>query len=196
MKTHIGVLGSLQQACIWFAGAVLILCAGAFAQQRHDPLTSIEVDQMRDSAPEPGRRIDLLLGFARARLLGAEKLSVNANSGRQEISKAEELLGDFALLIDELDDNLEMYSKRGEDLRTPLRRVLDAETGFQRELKDLADQIAKAQTHGSTAVGLTAALEDATDSLQSSSESAGSMLAAEERKRGAAKNEKKSGPRK
>ena len=193
MKTCFDVLRNPQPASSWLAGVVLLLCIGAFAQLRHDPLTSIEVDQMRDSAPDPGRRIDLLLGFARARLLGAEKLRVNANSGQHDIAKAEELLGDFALLIDELDDNLEMYSKRGEDLRTPLRHVLDAEAGFQTELKDLANQVVPAQTRGPAAVGLTAALEDAKDSLQSSSESAGAMLAAEERKRGEVRGGKKSG---
>ena len=149
------------------------ICAGAFAQSRHDPLTGIEVERMRDSAADSGRRIDLLLGFARARLLGAGQLRVKADSGQHEIAKAEELLGDFALLIDELDDNLEMYSKRGEDLRAPLRRVLEAEEGFQRELKGLADRIAQAQTQGATAAAMTAALEDAGDSLRSSSESAG-----------------------
>ena len=176
----------------WIPVLLVLLCAGASAQLHHDPLTSIEVEQMRDSAAEPGRRIDLMLGFARVRLLGAEKLRITANSGQQEVAKAEELLGDFALLIDELDDNLEMYNQRGEDLRTPLHRVLDAEAGFQRELKGLADQVAQEQTKGPIAVGLTAALEDAADSLQSSSESAGAMLAAAERKRG----EKKSGARK
>ena len=161
---------------------LLLLCAGASAQLKHDPLSSIEVDRMRDSAQDPGKRIELLLGFARVRLLGVEKLRVNANSGRHDIAKAEELLGDFALLLDELDDNLEMYNKRGEDLRTPLRHVLDAEADFQRELKGLADGIAQVQPQGPATVGLAAALEDAKDSLQSSTESAGAMLAAEERK--------------
>ncbi len=176
---------------------LLVVCACASAQLHHDPLTSIEVDQMRDTAQDPERRIDLLLGFARTRLLGVAGLHIDTKSGRPGLAKAEELLGDFALIIDELDDNLDMYDTRGEDLRTSLRHVLDAESGLQQQLKGLADQLAQVQaqgSQGSTAVGLTAALADATDSLQSSNESAGSMLAAQERKRGEAGSEKKSGP--
>lgn len=173
---------------------LLVVCACASAQLHHDPLTSIEVDQMRDTAQDPERRIDLLLGFAHARLLGVAGLHIDKKSGRPDLAKAEELLGDFALIIDELDDNLDMYDTRGEDLRTSLRRVLDAEAGLQQQLKGLADQLAQVQAQGPTAVGLATALADATDSLQSSSESAGAMLAAEERKRGEAGSEKKSGP--
>ena len=173
---------------------LLLLCVCASAQLRHDPLTSVEVDQMRDTAQDPERRIDLLLGFARIRLLGAGQLRVSPDSGGREIAKAEELLGDFALLIDELDDNLEMYNQRGEDLRTALRHVLDAETVFQQELKGLADRFAPAEKQGSTAVSLETALEDATDSLRSSTESAGAMLADQERQSGEARSEKKSAP--
>ena len=177
------------------AGVLLMfVCACAFAQLHHDPLTNLEVDQLRDTAQEPERRIELLLGFAHARLLGASQLQIGTKSSRQEIAKAEELLGDFALLIDELYDNLDMLDQRGEDLRTSLRRVLDAEAGFQRDLQGLAEQIAQVRSREPAAVGLTTALADATDSLQSSSESTGGMLASEERKRGEAKREKKSDP--
>ena len=186
---------------------LFVLCAGAPAQTRHDPLTSIEVDRMRDSAPDPKRRIDLLLGFARERLLAVERLRGAANPGPNRVhgddAKAEELLGDFALLIDELDDNLAMYSKRGEDLRLSLRHVLDAEAGFQQTLKGFAEQAALPgsrgvethgrETNGGETRGMAAALEDASDSLQSSSESANAMLAAAIRKRGEVQDEKKRG---
>ena len=185
---------------------LVLLCAGAPAQMRHDPLTSLEVDQMRDSAQEPRRRIDLLLGFARARLLAVERLHGAANPAPHDAAKAEELLGDFALVIDEMDDNLAMYSKHGEDLRHHLRRVLDAEVGFRQRLSALAERVAlsqarRADPHSndkqSRDVELhsmaTAALEEAADSLQSSSESANAMLAAEVRKRGELRSEKQPG---
>jgi len=100
---------------------------------------------------------------------------------RADDAKAEALLGDFALLIDELDDNLEAYSKRGDDLRDPLRHVLKAETEFQQKLALLAQKAASQR--GKEMHGLAAALEDASDSLQSSSDSAKAMLAAEIQKR-------------
>ena len=191
---------------------LVLLCVGAPAQMRHDPLTSLEVDQMRDSAQDPRRRIDLLLGFARARLLAVERLHGAASPAPHDAAKAEELLGDFALVIDELDDNLAMYSKYGEDLRHHLRRVLDAEVGFRQRLSTLAERVALSQarrvdphsneTHGNDKESrdvelhsMATALEEAADSLQSSSESANAMLAAEVRKRGELRSEKKPGRR-
>ena len=173
-----------------------MLYGGALAQTRRDPLTSLEVDQMRDSAPDSKRRIGLLLGFAGARLLAVERLLGAVHPDPRDVAKAEELLGDFALLIDELDDNLAMYSKHGEDLRPQLRRVLDAEAGFQPRLKAIADHAAEPQTtgvetHSTDPHGMAAALEEASDSLQSSSESANAMLAAENLKRGGLRGEKK-----
>ena len=189
---------------------LVLLCVGAPAQMRHDPLTSLEVDQMRDSAQDPRRRIDLLLGFARARLLAVERLHGAASPAPHDAAKAEELLGDFALVIDELDDNLAMYSKHGGDLRHHLRRVLDAEVGFRQRLSALAERVALSQarrvethsneTHGNDKESrdvelhsMATALEEAADSLQSSSESANAMLAAEVRKRGELRSEKKPG---
>ena len=172
------------------AALLLLLSAGVRAQMPHDPLTAIEVDQMRDSAPDPKRRIELLLGFAGDRLMAVERLRSATDPSSGDESKAEDLLGDFAQLIDELDDNLEAYSKRGDDLREPLRHVLGAEAGFQQKLTALADLADKAasQTHGNPMHGLAAALEDATDSLESSNENAKAILAAEIQKRGKEKS--------
>ena len=50
------------------------LCVLARAQARRDPLTAREVNQMRENAQDPAKRINLLLGFARERLLAIERL--------------------------------------------------------------------------------------------------------------------------
>ena len=64
---------SLQDA---MSGVALACCAfflllsPALAEQKSDPLTPLEVDQLRDTAMEPDLRLKLYVAFARARLDG------------------------------------------------------------------------------------------------------------------------------
>jgi ABC-type transporter Mla subunit MlaD len=162
------------------------LCAGAHAQLRHDPLNDREVDQLRDSAQDPKKRIDLLLSFARERMLAVERLRSATKPGLDDSGKVSDLLGDLAAMIDELDDNLSMYGGHSEDLRRPLRHVLDTEAEFQQKLKTLNDNATPLQRKR-----FAAALEDASDSIRSSTESARAMLADQLEKKGEEKNKEK-----
>jgi hypothetical protein len=52
------------------------------------------------------------------------------------------MLDDFLLLYDELNDNIDTYVDRKDDIRKPLKVVIEADTEFQaklRALKDAAD---------------------------------------------------------
>ncbi len=120
------------------AGLLVGLCAGAGAQMRHDPLNAREVDQMRESAQEPKKRIDLLISLCpRARAGHRHACAATKPSGSDDSGKIADLLDDLAALIDELDDNLEMYNGHSEDLRRPLRHVLEAEAEFLKKLEAL-----------------------------------------------------------
>lgn len=170
-----------------FAALLLAaLCACVQAQPRHDPLNSREVDLMRDSAQEPTRRIDLLIGFTRERVMAVEQLHAAARDGNDSSAKVAGMLNEMADLIDELDDNLAAYSKRGEDLRRPLRNVLEAEAEFQQKLKSLGDDATAPEKRR-----IAISLEDASDSLESSMDSAKAMLAAQIEKRGEEKDKEK-----
>jgi hypothetical protein len=154
---------------------MVTLCMGVAAQSRHDPLNPHEIEQMRASAQEPARRIELLVAFARDRALAVERLrAMSAPNG----VKIGDLLTEFAAIIDELDDNLDMYNSHSEDLRRPLKRVLQAEEEFQQKLKafDSTTPLQKRE--------FAAALDDATDSLDSSSNAARRMLADQIAKKG------------
>ena len=94
---------------------------------------------MRETAQDPKKRIDLLIAFARERVLAIERLRSATKPGLDDSGKVADLLGDLAALIDELDDNLAMYNSHSEDLRRPLRHVLDAEAEFQQKLNALND---------------------------------------------------------
>jgi hypothetical protein len=162
------------------------LCAGAQAQHHHDPLNDREVEQMRESAQDPKKRIELIISFARERVLAIERLRSATKPGLDDSEKVADLLGDLASMIDELDDNLTMYGGHSEDLRRPLRHVLDAEVEFQQKLKTLNDNATPLQRKR-----FAAALEDATESLRSSTESARAMLADQLEKKGEEKNKGK-----
>ena len=52
------------------------------------------------------------------------------------------MLDDFLLLYDELNDNIDTYVDRKDDIRKPLKVIIEADTEFQaklRALKDAAD---------------------------------------------------------
>jgi hypothetical protein len=164
----------------------LVTATGAHGQTHRDPLSNREVELMRDSAQEPKQRIDLLIGFARERVMDVEQLHAAAKDAANKSGKLDAVLSELADLIDELDDNLVAYSKHGEDLRHPLRQVLLAEGEFQQKLKAVEDTATAPEKQH-----ISVSLEDATDSLQSSMESAKAMLAAQIEKRGEEKDKQK-----
>ena len=169
--------------------AVLLIALSAMAQAQahHDPLNAREVEAMRESAQEPKKRVDLLLTFARERVMAIDRLRTAAKPGPNDPVTIAELLTDLATLIDELDDNLSMYNGHSEDLRRPLSRVLDAEVEFQKKLAELGESATPMQKRR-----FAAALEDDSDSLKTSSESARAMLADQIQKKGEAKGKDKS----
>jgi len=164
---------------------LLFLCTAAVAQAHRDPLTPREVDQMRDSAQEPKKRVELLIGFSRERMTAIERLRAAAKPGTD--GQIADLLGELATLIDEMDDNIAMYNGHSEDLRHPLRHLLEVEADMQQKLAALNETATPLQKRR-----IAAALEDATDSLTTSMESARAMLADQLQKKGEEKNSGKS----
>ncbi len=170
--------------------AALCACTMAqtlMAQTHNDPLTGREVDELRESAQDPKKRIDLLLSFAQERMLAVTRLRTATHPALNDPDDIADLLADLAALIDELDDNLEMYNGHSEDLRRPLHHVLDAEADLLKKLKALDENSTPLQKRR-----FGAALEDAVDSVQSSSESAQAMLADQIVKKGEEKSKEKS----
>ena len=124
--------------------AVALVCAmalSASAQKHRDPLTQQEIDKIRDTSWEPKLRLPLYVEFARTRLAKLEQVRSDpktANRGKQ----THDVLDDFQLLYDELNDNIDTYVDRKDDIRKPLKAIIDADNEFQaklRALKDAAD---------------------------------------------------------
>lgn len=133
---------------IWRSVAVFVvgmmLATMATAQARRDPLTEAEVDQLREVTQEPDKRIKLLVKFARARMLAIDQLRADPKLASTRGKQLHGLLEDFDKVADELDRNLDMYSRQKSDLRKPLKEVIEAYTEWQLKLRaikqtDLAD---------------------------------------------------------
>jgi len=121
----------------------LLLAAGSAVQaQRHrEPLTQAEIDQIRDASWEPQKRLTLYIQFTRARLVKLEDMRSDPKT-KDRPRQTHDLLDDFQLLYDELNDNIDTYVDRKDDIRKPLKLIIGADTEFQaklRALKDAAD---------------------------------------------------------
>ncbi len=119
---------------------VVLLLAGTatFAQRHRDPLTQPEIDKIRDTSWEPKLRLPLYVEFARARLVKLEQMrSDPKTTGRAK--QTHDLLDDFQLLYDELNDNIDTYVDRHDDIRKPLKAIIDGDAEFQAKLRALKD---------------------------------------------------------
>ncbi len=131
-----------MKAC-WFrmiAGASLtfLMAAPGLAQRHRDPFTQAEIDQIRDTSWEPELRLPLYVQFARARLVGMEEMRADPKT-KNRAQQTHDKLDDFLLIYDELNDNIDTYVDRKNDIRKPLKLVIDADTEFQAKLLALRD---------------------------------------------------------
>lgn len=122
------------------AGMFLLMAAGlpVSAQRHRDPLTQPEIQQIRDASWEPKQRLTLYLQFARARLVKLEQMRSDPKT-TDRAQQTHDLLDDFQLLYDELNDNIDTYVDRKDDIRKPLKLIVEADTEFQAKLLALRD---------------------------------------------------------
>ena len=111
-------------ACFIF----LLLIAAGFvprlhAQDKDDPLTDDEIQQIRDNKTNPNERIKLYIKFIDERLDGIKQL---AGGRKSEHEKAEvhAKLEEFTRLCDELQDNLDTYDAAHADIRKSLKELV------------------------------------------------------------------------
>jgi uncharacterized coiled-coil DUF342 family protein len=122
-----------------FVGFLLVVTSSlAAAQRRRDPLTQPEIDQVRDASWEPKERLKLYVEFTRARLVKMEQMRSDPKT-KDRPRQTHDLLDDFQLLYDELNDNIDTYVDRKDDIRKPLKLIIDADTEFQSKLRALKD---------------------------------------------------------
>ena len=120
-------------------GLALVVTIPAQGQRRgHDPLTPDEINQLRDAMLEPEQRLKLYVSFARERMTKLEQMRADPKTtGRAQ--KTHDMLADFLAVYDELNDNVDMYVGRKDDIRKPLKVVIEGDTEFQSKLRALKD---------------------------------------------------------
>ena len=108
--------------------------------RQHDPLNEQEIDSMRDTADFPDKRIELMIKFARARMTEIDHLRVDPTVGKDRPQQIHDLLQDFSTLVDEIDDNIEMYAAHKTDMRKGLKLLIEADSEWQLKLRSLKEQ--------------------------------------------------------
>ncbi len=123
---------------LWTASLTLLLVVPLAAQRRRDPLNPLEVDQLRDAMLDPDTRLKLYVKFARDRMTALEQMRSNPKTTNRA-AETHDLVADFLAIYDELNDNIDMYVGRKDDIRKPLKLIIEADTEFQAKLRALKD---------------------------------------------------------
>jgi hypothetical protein len=163
----------------WYVAVVVVLMTTGsplVAQRHRDPLTQPEIDQIRDASWEPRERLKLYVEFARARLVKLEQMRADPKT-KDRAQQTHDLLDDFQLLYDELNDNIDTYVDRKDDIRKPLKLIIEADTEFQAKLRALKDA---ADVKPEESRQYEFVLSNALDTVDSSSEDHKKLLADQE----------------
>jgi hypothetical protein len=112
----------------------LLLAVSVQAQRRHDPLLADEIDQLRDTMVEPDARLKLYVKFVRERMNRLEQMRSDPKT-KDRPRQTHDMLEDFLAVYDELNDNVDMYVGRKDDIRKPLKVIIEADTEFQSRLR-------------------------------------------------------------
>jgi len=153
--------------------AVLALFLGIFAPITHaqtnkrDPMTDAEVDQMREAADLPNKRLELMVRFAKERIAMIELLEPDPESAATRPKQIHDYLEDFISLLDEIDDNIDMYQSHQTDMRKGLKLVIEADSEWQLKLRQIKEKAPSAELEQYSFV-----LSNAVDSVADSAKNA------------------------
>lgn len=136
------------------------------AQRRRDPLNPLEVDQLRDAMLDPVERLKLYVQFSRDRMTKLEQMRSDPKTV-DRARQTHDMLEDFLGIYDELNDNIDMYVGRKDDIRKPLKLIIEADTEFQSKLRAIKNA---ADTNAAEATQYEFLLTDALDTVDSSAE--------------------------
>lgn len=133
--------------------SLLIAAPLAAQKEKPEPLTAAQQDEIGEQGDNPVARIELYVKFIDDRSDAIKGLTTRAHTAAR-IERLNGELENFAALIDELDDNLNVYSGRKADIRKSLKglnagiaswqavlHALPSEPGFELSLKEALDSI-------------------------------------------------------
>ncbi len=118
----------------------LLLAAPLCGQkEKREPLTNTQQDQIAEAGIDPAVRISLYVKFLNEHSDTIKGLIKRAK-GPARSRRIDDELQDFTALMDELGDNLDVYSQRNADLRTCLKGLSDGVKQWQSVLHDLPSE--------------------------------------------------------
>ncbi len=108
--------------------------------QKREPLTQDQQEQIAEAGIDPVARVGLYVKFLDERSDTIRGLIKRAKSPARA-HRLDDELQDFAALLDELGDNLDVYSERKADLRKSLKGLNEGITRWQGVLHDLPSEL-------------------------------------------------------
>jgi hypothetical protein len=128
----------------WRAFGASLLCllvaVPAFAQkQKRDPLSETQQEQIAEAGIDPVARVDLYVKFLNERADTIKGLVPRAHTSARS-ARIDNELQDFAALMDELGDNLDVYSDRKADIRKSLKGLNEGVQHWQQVLNSLPNE--------------------------------------------------------
>ncbi len=150
---------------ILLALLTLGIASSVRAQHQKDPLSDLEITELRDSAQDPDTRLKLYVQFAQARLTALDKSRTDPKNADHALA-IHDGLQSFLDIYDELDDNIDTFVQRQNDIRKPLKAVIAADSEFVAKLHGLE---ADSQAHPEQEAQYEFLLKSSIETLETSS---------------------------
>lgn len=119
--------------CLLFAAPL-----GAQKEKR-EPLTEAQVEKIAEAGIDPNARVALYTQFLNEHADAIKAMTNRAKSDARS-SRLNDALEDLTTLMDELGDNLDVFSDRKADIRKSLQALADAAPRWQGILRALAGE--------------------------------------------------------
>ncbi len=116
----------------------LLLFSVCYGQSKRDPLTPLEVSQLRDQAQDADLRMKLFVQFARQRLDAIDKVRSDPKV-TDHAAATHDALQDFLDVYDEMNDNVDAFEDQKTDFLKGLKAIIEADVEFQAKLRALQD---------------------------------------------------------
>lgn len=108
-------------------------------KQKREPLTEAQIDKIAEAGIDPNARIALYTQYLNEHADSIKSLT-NRKVSDARAGRLNDQLEDFTALMDELGDNLDLYSDRKADIRKSLQALADATPRWQGILRALAGE--------------------------------------------------------
>jgi hypothetical protein len=105
-------------------------------KEKREPLTGAQIEEIREAGIEPDKRVALYTKYLNEHADVLKGLTVRAKSAWRS-HRLDDEIQDFTALMDEMGDNLDVYSDRHADIRKSLKALTEATDRWQTIIRAL-----------------------------------------------------------